>query len=467
MARINANVSAVVAQRNLSNSYGTLSGVLERLSTGLRINRGKDDPAGLIVSERLRSEIGAVTQAISNTQRAKTIIATTEGALDEVSSLLRDIQAKVIEAANRGALSDDEIKANQLQIDSAIASISRIANSTTFAGRYLLNGSLDYTTSGVQSGTLSRVAVHGAQFGTQAYIPVSVDVLVSAQHARLNFPAGTVTSAVTIELAGPLGTTTVSFGSGSTASAIVSAINAVRDTTGVSASLSGAALYMQSQGFGSRQFVSVKRLPGSGAFDTFDTGGVATQRTIGRDALATINGAQSVGDGNVLTLRTAQLDVELTLADTFVSTTSFSITGGGALFQVGPQVNTNLQTNIGVQSMTASNLGFLSQIITGEDFSLVNGKFTEASRIVSEAVRQVAVMRGRLGAFERNTLETNVNQLSITMENLTSAQSTIRDADFAYETSQLSRAQILVSSGTSVLAIANQTPQTVLRLLGG
>jgi flagellin len=140
MARINTNVPALAAQARLRRSYDELQVSLERLSSGLRINRGADDPAGLIVSENLRSEIGGVQQAIANSQRASNVIATGEGALAEVANLLVDIQDLVVEAANRGALSDEEIRANQLQVDSAIDSITRIANTTTFAGRKLLNG---------------------------------------------------------------------------------------------------------------------------------------------------------------------------------------------------------------------------------------------------------------------------------------------------------------------------------------
>ena len=111
-------------------------------------------------------------------------------------------------------------------------------------------------------------------------------------------------------------------------------------------------------------------------------------------------------------------------------------------------------------------IGFLSQLQSGGDFSLTNQGAAQAQQILSESITQVAVMRGRLGAFERNTLDTNVNQLGITVENLMAAESAIRDADFAYETSELTRNQILVSAGTSVAALANQTPQQVLSLLG-
>jgi flagellin len=476
MARINTNVGAVIAQRHLDSSYRALSTTLERLSTGLRINHGKDDPAGLIVSERLRSETGAVAQAISNTQRASLIISTTEGALDEVAALLRDIQQLTVESANEGALSEDEIKANQLQVDSAIASIERIANSTTFAGRYLLNGSLDYVTSGVVPGTIDALAVHGALFGTRDYIPVEVQVIQSAQYATLIYDEGALSQDVTIEIQGNTGATTLSFAAGTSASKIADAINQISDATGVSAvALSNPAdgFTLKSSQLGSRNFVSVQVLPGSGPFTLEDASGESKTRVVGRDATANINGAQSIGDGNNLTLKTSTLDIDVGLAQTFgTGTTSFAITDGGALFQIGAHINSNLQVNIGVQSVAPSRLGngaigYLSQIVTGEEFSLVSGNCEQASKVIDEAINQVSLIRGRLGAFEKNTLQTTMNQLGITQENLMSAESSIRDADFAYETSELTRNQVLVNSGTAALTLANQTPQMVLQLLAG
>ena len=304
---------------------------------------------------------------------------------------------------------------------------------------------------------------------------MNIEVIQSAQPAQLIFPNATVTSSVTIEIQGNAGVTTLPFTSGTTAGQIREAVNAISDSTGVSASFvdpldSTMGVVLSSAELGSRQFVSVQAL--SGTFDVEDATGEVVNRDEGRDATALINGALSLGDGNQLTLKTATLDVDLELDPSFgVGTTSFAITAGGALFQIGPEVTSNLQVNIGVQSVAASRLGnrrtgFLSQIQSGGDFSVVAGKTLEAQRIIDEAITQVVVQRGRLGAFEKNTLDTNVNQLSITMENLTAAESAIRDADFALETSNLTRAQILVSAGTSVLAIAQQTPQTVLSLLG-
>ncbi|MFH1416783.1 MAG: flagellin [Planctomycetota bacterium] len=478
MARINTNTAAITAARQLSTSHQQLSVSLERLSSGLRINRGADDPAGLIVSENLRSEIQGVRQAIANSQRASNVVATTEGALSEVASLLTDIQAKIIEAANVGAISDEEIKANQLQIDSAVESITRIANSTTFAGRKLLNGSLGYITSGVVAADITDIRINGVSFGTASYIPVTVTVTQSAQHAELQFQTSSISSDVTLELAGPSGVTTLSLLAGATASSILEAINLVSDATGVSASLINAAnansgIVIQSQVYGSDAFVQVEELDTtSTVFATVNDASEQVKRDIGRDVSATVNGASSLGKGLDLFLNTSALSLDLRIQEAFnlAGSTSFAITGGGATFQLGGGVDTNQQVNIGVQSTAASRLGsqtlgFLSQITSGGAYSLVAGEAARAGRIIDEAITQVSVLRGRLGAFEKNTLDTNIQQLQITLENLTASESSIRDLDFATEISAMTRNQILVAAGTSVLAIANQTPQSVLSLL--
>lgn len=478
MARINSNISALTAQRQLSRSYDRLGTTLERLSTGLRINHGSDDPAGLIVSETLRAEIAGVRQAITNSQRASNIVATTEAALSEVAALLNDVQDLVVEAANSGAISEDEIRANQVQIDSAIESITRIANTTTFAGRKLLDGSLDYVTSGVDPATIEVLEVRAAAFGNQSFIPVTVNVTQSAQHGELLFATSQINQSVTIEVAGNNGVVALSFISGTTASAIAAAVNVVSDATGVAARLINAGnaqsgIVLESLGFGSDTFVQVDVLPSSaGTFVTTGAGGAPTKRDQGRDASATINGAVSIGRGRELILNTTGLNVALTITEAAntIGSTTFAITGGGALFQLGPGISTNQQVNFGVRSIAASRLGngtvgFLSQVGTGHEFSLVNGQSARAGQIIGEAIRQVSLLRGRLGAFEKNTIDTNVNQLQITLENLTSSESAIRDVDFAAETSELTRNQILVQAGTSVLALANQTPQSVLALL--
>src|SRR5688500_11063964 len=127
MSRINTNVSSLIAQRVLRRNNDSLSLSLERLSTGLRINRGADNPAGLIASENLRAERAGISQAIDNAERASNIIGTAEGGLSEVSSLLNELQQLVNEAANTGGLTPTELEANQLQVDQILSTINRLA----------------------------------------------------------------------------------------------------------------------------------------------------------------------------------------------------------------------------------------------------------------------------------------------------------------------------------------------------
>src|SRR3954451_5131224 len=200
MARIHTNVSSLVAQRGLASSQKNMNETLQRLSSGLRINRGADDPAGLIASESLRSEINGITQAIDTSSRASNVISTAEGALSEVASLLLNVKDLVVQAANAGALSPDEIKANQLQVDSAVQSITRISNTTTFAGLKLLNGGLDYLTSGVDTTAVKALDISAANFGTATSVPVQINVVTSAKTADLEFQASSIATSVTLEI---------------------------------------------------------------------------------------------------------------------------------------------------------------------------------------------------------------------------------------------------------------------------
>ena len=492
MARINTNLPSLIAQRQLTKNTGELSLRLQRLSTGLRINRGADDPAGLIVSERLRSEIKGLDQAISNSERASSVIATTEGYLAEISDLLNSVKALVVEAANTAGLSKEEIKANQLQIDSAIESITRISNTASFAGLQLLNGSLEYLTSGVATSAIAGVKIFGAQFGNQTTVPVQVEVISSAQVASLFLSGntagspGALLSSVSIEVAGNLGVQSLSFVSGTALSAVVAAVNTLKESTGVSAALVDGAdqtsgLTFNSTGYGSDQFVSVRKVGSGGAFfDVFTAqAGTVAQRDEGRDVVAIVNGALATGDGLTVSLNTPALSLEMLLDETYAQTLAspknFHITGGGATFQLGPTITAAQQVGFGIHSVAASRLGgttingvrhFLESLKTGQANSLVAGKASSAAKVLENAITDISILRGRLGAFERNTLQTNVASLQVGLENITASESQIRDADFAIETTMLTRAQILQQAGTSVLATANVSAQNVLALLG-
>lgn len=487
MARINTNVPSLISQANLTRAYGNLNLRLERLSTGLRINRGSDDPAGLIASERLRSELAGLSKAISNSERATSVIATAEGALAEVADLLNSIKGLVVEAANTGGMSEEEIAANQLQLDSAIESITRISNTTNFAGLQLLNGSLDYLTSAITSSQISKSKIFSAFFGANSYIPVDVEVISSAQTAQIQLTAnygttadGTLLSSVTLEIAGNNGVQVLSFTSGTAISTVVDAVNRIKDSTGVSASLVDltdmtSGIYLNSVKYGSDSFVRVKRISDGGDF--FESQ-LSDEHDVGQDVTAIVNGALATGDGLSLAIKTPTLNLELLLTSGFAQQTgtasTFYITGGGASFQIGPEVQFNQQINMGMSSVAASRIGgtqigstiaFLNSLMTGGDNNLTTTNLENASKIVDTAIDEISVMRGQLGAIERNTLQTNMRSMQVALENVTASESKIRDADFAFETSQLTRAQIMVQAGTTVLATANATAQTVLQLL--
>jgi len=469
MSRINTNVTSLFAINNLARSNDDLTTALRRLSSGLRINSAADDPSGLIVSEELRGEKAALAQAIDNSVRAGNIVATAEAALNEVSALLVSVKDLVVEAANSGALSDEEIEANQLAIDNAVSSITRIARTTRFAGRELLNGTLAFRTSGVDSSDLAKLSLYSVEFGGNANVQVTINVTASAQTAATVLLSATSSLAadVTFEFGGVLGAEVLSFASGAKASAVADAINNFTEGTGVSAVLnaSGVKIDLYSTDYGSSAFVSVREIDGT-------LPGQGVDYDVGQDAGGTINGVTAVGDALSLTLKSTVLDVRVLLDTAFgIGTSTFYVTGGGAIFQLGSVVNPNGQVRLGIDSLTASNLGnnndgYLSDIVTGGSKTLVEGKAADAAKVLDAVIMDVAGIRGRLGAFVSNVVDPTVNSLQVAYENVAAAESLIRDADFSAETASLTRAQVLVSAGSTILAIANASPQAALALLG-
>ncbi|MEP0848232.1 MAG: flagellin [Phycisphaerae bacterium] len=472
MSRINTNIESMIATRVLNHQNQMLNQSLARLSTGLRINSGKDDPAGLIASEALRSEKIAIGSALVNISRANNVIGTSEGALDEINKLLTELEDLVDRSANEAGISEDERQANQLQIDAILDSINRIAASTEFQGKKLLNGELDYATSGVDSTNFADVTINSARIAADGNRAVVVEVTQSADVARLTYAASATGAGVTtIEIGGNRGTETLSFASGTAISAVAAAVNQAKDVTGVSASLisGGTALQFYSTEYGSNQFVTVQAL--QGAFTV--TGGDAADRDYGVDASVLVNGVSANANGLDIEAQTSTLSVAMRLTAAFgtsLGSDTFHVTGGGADFMISPTVSFNGLASIGIPSVGVGSLGsnsngFLATLRSGETNSLDSGHYDTAQRIIREAQTQVSRLRGRLGAFQRNTLETTANALNITLENTTAAESAIRDTDFAVETSALTRSQIMVQSATAMLRLANAQPQQVLSLL--
>jgi flagellin len=462
---INTNVTSLVAQRVLSKNSKQTNQSLERLSTGLKISSGKDDPAGLIAAQNLSSEQAGITTAVSNATRAGNIVSTAEGGLNEVSSLLTQLQGLVGQSANSGGLSSEEVAANQLQVDSILATVNRISGSTSFQGKQLLNGNYDYTTSGVSSTSIANLRVNSAAIPDGSTKAVVVNVTQSAQTAKITHTGTVGTGGVTISVAGNKGTQQLSFASGTTVTGIANAINGVKAATGLSAQISGTALRVNSTGYGSDAYVSITAVSG-----TFTT---STAKATGRDATLTVNGAAATAKGLDVTVRTSTLDTEFSLGsgiNTTNGTSTFYVTGGGATFALGSKVSENNKASIGIANVSTgslgnSTLGFLSTLGSGGANALTGSSLVNAQDIVSTAVKQVSQLRGRLGAFQKYTVDSTVNNLNVAYENASSALSAIQDTDFAAETSNLTRAQILSSASQTVLSQANAAPQSVLSLL--
>ncbi len=476
MTRINTNIPSMIAQNRLSNNVGDLQLRLERLATGLKINRGSDDPAGLIASEILRSEIGAIDQAIDNSQRAINVISTAEGALNETSRLLLALRGLLVNTANEGALSDEEIEANQLEIDSILSSIDRIANTTSFGSKKLLNGSLAYSLSSVNTTDLASVNVFSARVPEGSNRAVVVQVTNSAETAVQTLTTASTTGATSIELTGTLGGEILAFASGTTISAIANGINSVKDSTGISATINNASsISINSTTFGSDAFVQIKTLSGTFLQDSNYTSGAAAIRDDGVDTGVLVNGQIADSSGLRVDIRTGSLDGQFYLTSAFAqdttSETTFYVTGGGSTFQLGPSVAPQAQVSIGLNSASSgalgnSVIGFLDSVRSGGANEIKGKHFVAAQQIIAEAINQISTARGRLGSLQKNQIETNIRSQQIALENVSASESVIRDADMAEEVSALTRAQILFQSTQNTLQIANSMPQAVLGLLG-
>ncbi|MBL4699817.1 MAG: flagellin, partial [Phycisphaeraceae bacterium] len=287
MTTINTNVSSLIGQRILTNNNKGLSQSLERLSTGLKINRGADGPAGLIASEKLRSDKEAITAAIGNAERADQVLNVAEGGLNEVQSLLTELQGLVGETANDAGLSTEEKEANQFQVDQILQTIDRISSTTSFGDTKLLNGSQDFQVSSV-AGTVSDYQINAAKFDTGSSVAVQAVIVASAQHAGLFVSTGATldltnaTDSFVVEVAGKEGSREFSFASGTTVAQIATAINTFTDVTGVSAAASGTGIVIKSTGYGSDEFVSFDVTTAAG-----QSGDVMTLSTIDEDVSST------------------------------------------------------------------------------------------------------------------------------------------------------------------------------------
>ncbi|MFA9479680.1 flagellin [Phycisphaerales bacterium AB-hyl4] len=496
MSRINTNVGSMLAQRVMNQQNTSLNQSLERLSTGLRINRGGDDPAGLIASENLRSEQAALNAAISNAERADQVVNVAEGGLQEINAMLLEMQSLIGESANDAGLSREEKEANQQQIDAIMQSIDRIASTTSFQGTKLLNGSFDFQVDNLNAG-VDELKVHGAKLGSNE-MDINVIINQSAQRGGLvlDFDGGLALGSgagqdrFAIELGGADGSRLFEFASGQSTADMATQINSFTGVTGVSAVASGNAVVIRATEFGSSNFVSARVVNDGGADGSIsvlsgtevDAGSEvdfsaanSIVRGDGQDVGGFVNGQAARGDGLNLQINSDMLNASITLSEDAAGTLGNlavgTITGGGAKFNLGPSVDMNNEVRLGIGNVAARNLGnssvgFLSDLGSGRDANVVDGDLGKAQDVVNAAIKEVSTLRGRLGSFQSNVVRSTINSLGVTLENVSAAESAIRDTDFAAETAEMTRSQILAAAATQTLGMANAQPQSVLQLLG-
>lgn len=459
--RIGTNVGALSALRNLRIVTQQEQRTNERLATGQRINRGSDNPSGMILLEQFRSELEAIRQASANTQNAANLVNTADAALEEISNRIVELRGTVVSAMNSGIVGPDGQRALQRAVDSSLSAIDRIASTTRFGGQALLNGSLGFNVTGASS-QLSRIDVQGGNF--PGGLPYSAEVRVTAAATRATatgtLAAGGQATAATIRIQGPSGQRDIVIAAGSSQQQVIDAINGETANTGVEATATGE---IRTQQFGSNVNLNIQNVTGT-------LSGVTTGFYRGTDIVAQVNGQASTGTGN--TLRTnAPFQSEITVEAGATGTFGFTIEGGGARFQLGPVSGGADDFNIGVNHAgtgvigASSGVGTLRDLATGGTGSLARDP-GRALQILDSASREVSSLRGRLGAAVQQVFEPNSRALDVAFENLSASKSSLGDADFAEEIAQSVRNRLIRDSSLQVLKKVSLNAGSVLKLLG-
>jgi len=463
MALTVTNLNTLSLLNILNRTSTDQSNALLRLSTGQKINRGADSPSGLIALKSIESELTSVNAGITNNQRTDAVLSVTDKSFTELGKLMTDIQRLADETANDAGLSADEVAANQAQIDDAISSIDRIVQSTQFNGQKLLDGSLGIHVSGVDTADITDVKVFNRSPQVSA-TTLSVTVQTAASRALLTSYATTsATADTTISVQGADGTAIIEIASTENLSSVAAKINEATGQTGVSAYISSTNLHLRATDYGTDAFVRVNVLSG-------DTTNFTNASDEGSDAVVRVNGQAAAVDGKTVNFASGGVSVSFELTDALnqaAATTTFSVTDGGATFQLG--TNSSTRATIGIDGLFASqlgnaDLGYLSTLRSGGSNSLVNDP-TGAARIAREAGSQLAKVQGRIGGFQKFQVKTALNSLNDTREGLEKAHSVIGDVDYATETAELNRQNVLLQSAISLLGLANQQSSQVLSLL--
>lgn len=454
--KINHNISAMIANSNLKNAENRVSTSVERLSSGLRINRSGDDPAGMAISQKMRTQIRGLSRASDNSADGVSVIETAEGALTEVHSILNRMRELAVQSANDTHAPEDR-EAIQSEIDSLTAEVDRIARDTQFNGVYLLDGSLDYRgytdTKGVDVVTFSETVP------AQKY---QIRVATGGVAERAETIQGTI-GAINAAAEGTLfiNGESIEFKEGDTAQDALEKVRKLANRVGVSVySEAGGDMRYVSDEYGTKAKIEFKcENP-----DLAAALGITPGASYGKDTtiyLDDFDGTASYrSDGTRVTITDRsgfeiQLDISPTV-DTSEPVTLDIMHIGAMTLQIG--ANENETMCLKVPPTTAYALDI-------EDMNyLCQEGASKAITTLDIAVGRVSSVRASLGAYQ-NRLEHTISNLDITEENMTSAMSRIEDVDMAEEMSEYTAANVIQQAGISVLSQANDVPQMVLQLL--
>lgn len=481
--RINTNVPAMNALRNLSDVDGQLNTTITRLSTGLRINTAADDPAGLIISENMRSQMRGIGQAIRNSQDAINMSKTAEGALDEAQRLLRDIRALAVHSANTAVVDANTLQANQTQIRSTLQSIDRIARDTAFGDKKLLDGTAGILANITAAGLANSIYMGSTFKGeTVSTGPVTISRTTQASRAIATMGKGYASAGAIVTVPGSFVINGYSFQTDGTESisSLVTRMNEMSSVTGVTAQLSGTGpvtVVLTQNTYGSQFSINLfdasNLIHNASSASATGVDGVYNVTVMTDSGLQTVpfTGGRSAGSSGLNLTDTYGNSILLSengnATITGLSRQLGVISAGSVRFQIG--ADSDQSTTFSMPVVFANRLGtsaVAGKTLADLDVTTPQGA-ADAMAIIDDAITQLARVRGELGSFQKNFLESASRSLEIANENLTSSESAVRDADMAAEITNMTRLQILRESGMSVLAQANQSPQSVLGLLRG
>ena len=478
---VNTNISSLNAQKNLAASQSKLSTAIERLSSGMRINSAKDDAAGLAISTRFTTQINGLNQAVSNANDGISLAQTTESALNEVTNNMQRIRTLAVQSAN-ATNSDSDRAALDAEVQQRLAEITRISQQTTFNGRHVLDGSFGSAAFQIGANVGETISVNLSQ-GAGAS---QVGQIASATSASGVFTAASAVTAV-------VGTAAVTVASATAATDFTFAGVSVNVAANGSGTYATMAADVNAQ-------LNTGATAGKYAVTASAGGLVITQNTASTDAMTVTAGTNAavgaatagvtgvaVGDPTPLvlgagdfSLKTASgsaVEITGTFNDAAALATAINAKGISGVSAFADATTGTLHlasqealTVGGTKGGTgAGNLGFATTAIAvGGDLASANVKTVSGandtiSRIDS-ALGTISSMRSDLGAVQ-NRFDSTIANLQTISQNLSSSRSQIQDADFAAETANMSSANILQQAGVSVLAQANATTQSVLKLL--